>query len=64
MAKTSLTMMEVACRIDVPDKVIQNPIIQELLQKSNEIVVWSNVSTYIFPEQNLPLAWLGITKFS
>lgn len=37
-------MIEITSRIDVPDCVIQHPIIQTLLEISNNIVCLANVS--------------------
>ena len=47
--KPCLTMIEITCRIDIPDNVLQHPIIQALLETANDIVCFTNVRKYLFP---------------
>lgn len=42
-------MIEITCRIDVPDNVLQHPTIQALLETANDIVWFTNVRKYFFP---------------
>lgn len=39
-------MTEITSRMDIPDCVIQNPIIQALLEVANDLVSFTNVSIF------------------
>lgn len=44
--KPCLTMTEITSRMDIPDCVIQHPIIQALLEVANDLVSFTNVSIF------------------
>lgn len=41
--KPVFDLIEYALRIDLPDSVVENPVIRALNQSSNDLVTWSNV---------------------
>lgn len=41
--KPCFQLIEFAARIDLPDEVIEHPIIQSLEEATNDLVTWSNV---------------------
>ncbi|TFK54635.1 terpenoid synthase [Heliocybe sulcata] len=45
--KPVFDLMEYALGIDLPDEVVENPVIKALNQGTNDLVTWSNVSRFI-----------------
>ncbi len=43
--KTGFAFIEYAARIDLPDDVIEHPVLKALSDATNDLVSWANVST-------------------
>lgn len=41
------TVVADANNLDIPDEVMEHPIIQSLNEATNDLVTWSNVCTYL-----------------
>jgi hypothetical protein len=44
--KPCLALIEYASGLDLPDEVIEHPIIESLGEATNDLVIWSNVSNW------------------
>lgn len=58
--KPVFDLIEYALRIDLPDDVVNHPIIKALNQGTNDLVTWSNVGTSPFPFRRVLLIGISI----
>lgn len=53
--KPVFVLMEYAAQIDLPDEVVEHPIIRDMEDATNDLVTWSNVSLlYSIPDPHAP----------
>ena len=60
--KSTFDLIEYAYDLDVPQEVLEHPVLEALKQGSNDLVAWSNVSLYFLHIQSLHilnLSFLG-----